>query len=80
MPAVGRGYIDFERGVFHGRAVGAAETPKKQPPVRLPRRLLAHLERWKRLAEREGREMSTAWPVEWNGQPIAKVRKVLPQP
>src|SRR5262249_43758391 len=41
--AIGRGYIDLERGVFHRRQRGARETKKRQPPARLPDRLLAHL-------------------------------------
>jgi integrase len=68
-PTIGRGYLDLERGVFHRRAAGARETKKRQPPVRLPSRLLAHLRRWQRLG------ISTNAPVEWNGQPVRSVRK-----
>ena len=59
-PAIGRGYVDLERGVFHRRAKGTAETKKRQPPVRLPERLLAHLRRWQRLgiAKHAGRGRS----------------------
>ena len=42
-PAIGRGHIDLDRGIFHRRAQGARETKKRQPPVRLPDRLLGHL-------------------------------------
>jgi hypothetical protein len=38
-------------------------------PVRLPKRLLAHLERWKRLG------IARHAVVEWNGKPVASVRK-----
>ena len=48
-PSVGRGYVDTDRGVFYRRRHGARQTKKRQPPVRLPARLLAHLRRWKRL-------------------------------
>jgi integrase len=68
-PAIGRGYVDLERGVFHRRRRGAAETKKRQPPVRLPRRLLAHLRRWHRLG------IATHAFVEWNGKPVTSVRK-----
>ena len=68
-PAVGRGYVDLERGVFHRRALGARKTKKKQPPVRLPPRLLAHLRRWQRLG------IATHAVVEWNGKPVRSVRK-----
>jgi len=68
-PTIGRGYVDIERGVFHRRAKGAKETAKRQPPVRLPSRLLAHIERWQRLG------IATHAVVEWNGKPIRSVRK-----
>ena len=68
-PAVGRGYVDLERGVFHRRAHGARVTKKRQPPVRLSSRLLAHLRRWERLG------FSRHAVVEWNGKAIASVRK-----
>jgi hypothetical protein len=49
QPAIGRGHVDLDRGVFHRRAQGAKETRKRQPPGRLPDRLLAHMRRWHRL-------------------------------
>jgi hypothetical protein len=35
-PAVGRAWIDIDRGVFYRRAMGARETKKRQPPVSPP--------------------------------------------
>jgi integrase len=67
--AIGRGYIDLDAGVFYRRRQGARQTKKRQPPVRLPERLLAHLRRWKRLG------IAKHAVVEWNGKPIASVRK-----
>ncbi len=69
QPAIGRGYVDVDRGVFHRRAKGTKKTKKQQPPVRLPDRLLAHIERWKRLG------IATHAVVEWNGKPVQSVRK-----
>ena len=69
QPAIGRGYVDLERGVFYRRAKGARETKKKQPPVRLPDRLLAHLRRWHRLG------IAKHAVIEWNGMPVRSVRK-----
>ena len=69
QPAIGRGYIDLEQGVFHRRAQGARETKKRQPPVRLPTRLLAHLRRWHRLG------IAKHAVIEWNGKPVRSVRK-----
>jgi len=68
-PAVGRGHIDLEAGVFYRQRQGSRQTKKRQPPVRLPDRLLAHLRRWKRLGTAKHAV------VEWNGKPVASVRK-----
>lgn len=68
-PAVGRGYVDTDSGVFYRRRQGSRQTSKRQPPVRLPARLLAHLRRWKRLG------IARHAVVEWNGKPVASVRK-----
>jgi integrase len=65
----GRGFIDLERGVFYRRAEGARETKKRQPPVPLPPRLLAHLRRWGRLG------ICTSAVVEWGGKPVGRVNK-----
>ena len=70
-PTVGRGYVDLERGVFYRRAQGARETKKRQPPVRLPDRLLAHLRRW----ERQG--IAKGSVVEFNGEPVKSVKKAF---
>ena len=68
-PAIGRGYVDLERGVFYRRAKGSPETKKRQPTVRLDGRLLAHLRRWQRLG------ISLHSVIEWNGKPVRSVRK-----
>jgi integrase len=65
----GAGYIDLERGIFYRRPAGRKETKKRQPPVPLPRRLLAHLRRWQRFGQR--------FCVEWNGAPVQKVDKAF---
>ncbi len=68
-PAVGRGYVDTDNGVFYRRRQGTRQTNKRQPPVRLSVRLLAHLRRWKRLG------IARHAVVEWNGKPVVSVRK-----
>jgi integrase len=68
-PAVGRGWIDLDRGVFYRRARGALETKKRQPPVPLPPGLLAHLRRWKKHGQR--------FVVEWNGEPVQSIKKAF---
>ncbi len=71
MPTIGRGHVDLEQGVFYRRAIGVRETKKRQPPVRLPDRLLAHLRRWNRLG------IAKQAVVEWNGKPVRSVRKAF---
>jgi integrase len=71
MPTIGRGHVDLERGVFYRRAESAPATKKRQPPVRLSDRLLAHLQRWQRLGIAE-RAL-----VEWNGKPVRSVRRAF---
>lgn len=70
-PTEGRGWIDLEHGVFYRRPAGKLETKKRQPPVRLPPRLLAHLRRWKRL------RFSSRAVVEWHGRPVLRINKAF---
>jgi integrase len=65
----GHGWIDLKRGVFYRRPAGKRETKKRQPPVPLPDRLLAHLRRWKRNGQR--------YAVEWDQAPIKRISKAL---
>jgi integrase len=69
MPTVGRSHVDLDQGVFYRRAIGRRQTKKRQPPVKLPARLLAHMRRWAR------RGLSRKAVIEWNGKPIKSVRK-----
>jgi integrase len=69
MPTIGRGHVDLERGVFYRRAAGARESKKRQPPVRLPDRLLTHMRRWQRCG------IAKNAVIEWNGKPVRSVRK-----
>ena len=66
--AIGRSYVDLDRGVFYRLAQGKNETKKKQPPVPLPSRLLAHMRRWKRL------KLIARHFVEFNGVGILSVK------
>lgn len=70
-PTVGRGFVNLDQGVFYRRAAGRRETKKRQPPVRLPLRLLAHIRRWERLG------LARHAVVEWNGKPVQSVRKAF---
>jgi integrase len=68
-PTEGRGWIDTERGVFYRRAIGKKKTNKRQPSIRIPPGLLAHIRRWKRL------NRSRESLIEWHGESILRVSK-----
>jgi integrase len=68
IPATGRSYVDLERGIYYRLKQGDARTNKRQPPVPLPPRLLAHLRRWHRIA------MAAEHFVTYNGQAVASVK------
>lgn len=68
-PTEGRAFIDVDRGIFYRRPARAAESRKRRPPVPLPRRLLAHVRRWKRRGAR--------FCVEWQGASVHDVDKAF---
>lgn len=83
-PQEGRSWVNVDRGVFYRRAAGARETKKRQPPVRLPKRLVAHLRRWRDMAQANGEvEAAEGKPspiravVEFNGEPVTSIRKAF---
>jgi integrase len=65
---VGKSFVDLDGGIFYRLAIGKRATAKRQTPVPLPPRLLAHLRRWSRL------RISKSHFVEWNGKPISSVK------
>ena len=64
----GKSFVDLDNGIFHRLAIGKRATTKRQTPVPLPGRLLAHLRRWSRLG------VAKSHFVEWNGKPVASVK------
>ena len=68
IPALGRSYVDLERGRYYRRKKGSAITNKRQPTVPIPLRLLAHLRRWHRI-DPEAKHF-----VEFNGKPVTSVK------
>ncbi|GGH27803.1 hypothetical protein GCM10007036_36580 [Alsobacter metallidurans] len=64
----GRSYIDLDSGLFYRLAEGARETNKRQPPVPMPLRLLAHIRRWEKTGA------IARYPVEFNGLPVKSVK------
>ena len=63
-----RSLIDLESGLFYRLAEGAVATNKRQPPVRLPKRLLAHIRRWR------DRWIIAQHVVEWDGLPVKSIK------
>src|SRR5256885_13819138 len=68
IPALGRSYVDLERGRYYRLKQGSAKTNKRQPTVPIPSRLLAHLRRWRRI-DPEAKHF-----VEFNGMPVSSVK------
>ena len=64
----GRSYVDLKHGIFYRLAEGSRETNKRQPPVPLPPRLLAHLRHW------FSNGLVHEYFVEWNGKPVHSVK------
>ncbi|RRH89563.1 site-specific integrase [Mesorhizobium tamadayense] len=86
-PTEGAGHVDLERGIFYRRAA-RRETNKRQPPVRLPDRLLAHVRRWtvtpleiktkgRGKSASIGRMIAHDYVVEWNGKPVQSIKKAF---
>jgi len=70
-PTDGRGWVDLDNGVFYRRPQGKRETKKRQPAIRVPPRLLAHMRRW------AAKKLAIRAVVEWNGEPINKINKAF---
>jgi integrase len=69
QPNVSGGWVDLDRGVLHRRGTAQKETRKRQPPVRIPPRLLAHLHRWR------GHDAGVSHIVHYGDKGIAKERR-----
>jgi integrase len=64
----GRSFVDLDGGIYYRLAQGMQATNKRQPPVPLPPRLLAHLRRWR------DKGIAKQHFVEFNGQPVKSVK------
>lgn len=65
----GRSFVDLDRGIFYRKPIGKRATKKRQTPAPVPPRLLAHMRRWSRL------KLIANCFVEFNGKPVASVKK-----
>jgi integrase len=71
MPSVGSGWIDLERGILFRSGTSQRKTNKRQPPVKLPARLIAHLTRWKAM------DGAIRQVVHYNGSSVQSVKKAF---
>lgn len=69
IPSIDGGWVDLDAGVMHRRGTAQKQTRKRQPPVRLPSKLLAHMRRWRKA------DAGIAYVIHWGGEPIAKERR-----
>lgn len=69
----GFSFVDLDAGMFYRLAVGAKETNKRQPPVRLPKKLQSNMERWSRQKRTDGEPRQ--YVVEFNGEPVGETNK-----
>jgi integrase len=65
------GWIDVERGLIYRRAEGKRETKKRQPPARIPARLVFWLRRWRE----QDRARGIAYVVNYDGVGVGKLRR-----
>lgn len=68
VAAIGRSWVDLDRGIFYRNAVGKKETNKRQPPMPIPPRLLSHLRRWR------DKKIIARHFVEFNGVGVKSVK------
>ncbi|HEX7072955.1 MAG TPA: tyrosine-type recombinase/integrase [Hyphomicrobiaceae bacterium] len=72
------GWADLDRGVIFRRAEGERVAHnKRKPPVKLARRLLAHMKRWKRMDGWEDDQVGLRYVVHYYGKPLTKENKAF---
>lgn len=64
--------VDLDSGTIRFRAEGERETKKRRGAVRIPRQLLAHLRRWRRLSKSDETHV-----VSFRGHPVACIKTAL---
>jgi integrase len=72
------GWADLDRGVIFRRADGERMAHnKRKPPVKIAKRLLAHMRRWKRLDGWEGDRVGLRYVVHYYGKQVTKENKAF---
>ncbi|WP_068419945.1 site-specific integrase [Labrenzia sp. OB1] len=63
------GYFDLDHGVMYRKGSTEKTTTKRRPSIRIPSRLLPHLERWQRL------DGICTHVIHWDGQPLTSTKR-----
>jgi len=71
LASTNTGFIDLERGILYRSGSTQRQTKKRQPPVAIPARLMAHMRRWKRM------DGNMRYVVNWNGSSVQSVKKAF---
>lgn len=75
IESVSEPWIDVNRGLFYRRGGDERQTNKRQPPVRIPRRLLAHLRRWRDIdmnrVDEDGNSAPVTHVIHFGGKSLA---------
>jgi len=71
LPSPSGGWFDLETRTLHRRGLGAKESRKRQPPVRIPDKLLPHLRRWRAADLAAG--ISSV--IHDGGRPVASIKR-----
>lgn len=69
VPSVDSGWVDLEHGLLYRKGASKKSTKKRQPTVRLHKRLAAHMERWHRLDMSNG----ITHVISFQGKPVKSV-------
>lgn len=67
QPNTEGGHVDLERGVLYRKSAFGRRTRKRQTPARLPRQLLGHLRRWRRISHQH--------VIEYDGEPVKSIKR-----
>lgn len=63
------GHLDVQNQIMSRKPQELAESTKRPPTIRVPRRLLAHVRRW------HEQDSSLGFVIRWQGEPIQKERR-----
>lgn len=76
--ALTQAWVDLDKGMIYRRGRGERDTTKRRPVVKLPRRLLAHMRRWRRMdAVKSGAKYSDPIRAAAVGNPITEQKQRL---